>query len=196
MPTPASLPRFDPFNDRTSRDVRNGLSERFVAVLTGTGPEEKLHHAAVALRRLPLAPVHAAYLDDRMARFAKALGEVPRTSPDDVDAVTRILWNLGLFFETHEYLETVWLHSSGPEKEILQALIRAAGVYVHLEQGNTRGARKMADKSLEALRCHAPALACRIGNLDDLLTALARLSPIAPELRPAAAPPNPHGTSP
>ena len=45
------------------------------------------------------------------------------------------LWNLELFFEMHELLETIWLKTPEPERSALKGLIRAAGVYYHFKRG-------------------------------------------------------------
>ena len=70
-----------------------------------------------------------------------------------------VLWDLGLFFEVHEILEQAWLLSSGTEKYFLQALIRAAGVYIKREHGFFTGADKMAAKAVPVLVANSNRLA-------------------------------------
>jgi predicted metal-dependent hydrolase len=47
------------------------------------------------------------------------------------------------FFEAHEHWESVWLVSSDPEKEFLQALIQVAAALHHLQRGNAKGMRSL-----------------------------------------------------
>ena len=64
---------------------------------------------------------------------------------------------------------------------MLQAIIRAAGVYVHLEQGNLIGARRIADKSLAVLERLQDRLA-PYANPQLLLDKLKNLDPVPPIL--------------
>ena len=57
------------------------------------------------------------------------------------------LFNAGRYFESHEVLEQVWLRANGASKTILQGLIQAAAVLVHLKRGNLIGARSLLSKS-------------------------------------------------
>jgi len=65
-----------------------------------------------------------------------------------------------IFFEVHEQLEQAWREVSGDEKRILQAMIRAAGVYIKLEYGYGAAARKMAGRALPVLEEQTTFLAC------------------------------------
>ena len=52
-------------------------------------------------------------------------------------------WNFGLFFETHEILEPIWLiaeRTPGARNEWLEAIIAAATAMHHFEKGNYLGA--------------------------------------------------------
>ncbi len=62
-----------------------------------------------------------------------------------------VLWNLGLFFEVHEVLEHVWYTAEGKMKATLQALIRAAGVYIKREYGFNDSADRIAAKAIPVL---------------------------------------------
>jgi predicted metal-dependent hydrolase len=44
--------------------------------------------------------------------------------------------------------------ADGDDKKLLQAIIRAAGAYVHLEQGNLIGAKRIAAKAVAVLERH------------------------------------------
>jgi hypothetical protein len=74
-----------------------------------------------------------------------------RKGPDDVLWQALVLWDQKLFFEVHEVLEHAWHQAAGDEKKILQAMIRAAGVYIKLEYGYAEAARKMAGRALPVL---------------------------------------------
>lgn len=76
-----------------------------------------------------------------------------------------------IFFEAHELLEQAWRAASGDEKRILQALIRAASVYIKLEYGYDGAARKMAGRALPVLEGHTTFLA-RYFQPEKLLRAL------------------------
>ena len=59
----------------------------------------------------------------------------------------------------HEILEQEWRNAEGDEKVIVQAMIRAAGVYIKLEYGYREAAAKMAARSLPVLERHHEFLA-------------------------------------
>ena len=95
------------------------------------------------------------------------------------------LWNERLFFELHEVLEHAWYHAEGDHKLLLQAMIRAAGVYVKLEYGYVRQAAKMAGKAREVLENSRDILR-QYFDPEELLTALASLDPVPPRLLPSS----------
>ena len=86
-----------------------------------------------------------------MAGYAKALAIIARTDAEDALAKALVLWDLGLFFEVHEILEQAWHGAHGAEKEILQAMIRAAGFYIKGEYGYFEAGAKMAGRAVAAL---------------------------------------------
>lgn len=128
-----------------------------------------------------LQPRYRQYIDDRMERYARALRRI--SSSDSTDAFSRalVLWDEELFFEVHEILEHVWLHSTGAAKLILQAMIRAAGMYVQLDRDNVKGATSMAAKAVEALECNRSEVP-DLFDLDLLLTKLRDVDPVPPKL--------------
>jgi hypothetical protein len=141
---------FNPFEDRLSRDIRNELSEGFGVALR-TGEREKLASVMEKYRRQRLAKRYTAYLEDRCARYEKALAAI---LPDIADPIRQsmILWDLLLFFEVHEVLEHAWYTAEGRMKLIMQALIRAAGVYIKREYGYQDAASRIAAKAVPVLR--------------------------------------------
>jgi len=159
----------DPFRDRLSRDIRNDLSE---SLLTCLAQHQLTAAQAVATRYLTNdpAPCYAAYIHDRLNRYTRFLALVAG-GPADVVWQGFALWDLGLFFEVHEILEQAWLHSCGAEKTFLQALIRAAGVYIKRECGFYDAAAKMAAKAIPVLAANRHRLAVYT-DPERLLTAL------------------------
>lgn len=172
--------RFDPFTDRLSRDIRNGLSQAFVDSLAANDAQ-RYHQVARKwlLSRLP--SFYTTYIRERLKRYDRimAAGD-PRPGPQSF-AIALVIWNKGLFFEFHEYLETIWQHTSGDEHRALKGLIKAAGVYVHLENQNRPAALRLAPKARCQMEDNAYCLDF-IANLEVLLTSLEQPDFPAPQL--------------
>lgn len=172
--------RFDPFRDRASRDIRNTLSEAFVAAWQGGRGD----YAAVAdsLRRRHAQPVYRSYIVRRLEAYRAASKDRRRLDdPGLLDEVI-VLWNRGLFFEVHELLESHWHEARGVRREVLQTMIQAAAVYVHREAGRESAAVKLGPRvsaRLDNLRPHLKAIA----NLDALVRELATPQSRPPILR-------------
>ncbi len=176
------ITRFDPFNIRLCRDIRNNLSDAFMKALK-LGTMKPANEAAAAFDQMNLAPICNDYINNRLTGYQKALAASTTSNLNDsgnIYLTASHIWNQELFFEVHDYLEQCWMKSSGDEKLILQALIRAAGTYVHLEQGNTKGARGMADKAIPPLLRLRDKIPEWI-NLDLLVNKLRNLDPIPPK---------------
>ena len=141
---------FNPFTDRLSRDLRNDLSQSLLEALT-TGSSAPLLRVDAKYRNLPgLGDGRGHYLTERLACYHVVLSNTTDTRANS-DHIARLLWNHELFFEFHELLEKRWLAAEGNEKLILQALIRAAGVYILRQFDREAGAYKMAMRSREIL---------------------------------------------
>lgn len=163
---------FDPFNDRAARTVRNTLSEMLGGCLERC--EVFAAPPADLLRRYPHSP-YSDYIRDRAERYRAATRESVNTA---VSPVTRaaILWRHGLYFEAHEVLEPHWLAASGEEREGLQGLIQAAGVYVHREAGHDAAAARLASKAVARLRRFGDAIGDRkVLDIEQLVAGLTRL---------------------
>lgn len=145
--------RFDPFNNRLCRNVRNALSENFKKVLEQQRMQPVRRVAGFFLND-PLPPCVRTYIDQRLAAYEQVLADVRNRELDHPLDIAVAIWDQHLFFETHEYLEQYWMAAHGGEKKLLQAIIRAAGAYVHLEQGNLTGARRIAAKAVAVLEVH------------------------------------------
>ncbi len=170
---------FNPFEDRLSRDIRNSLSEG-LAQAVETGSTEKLVQTVADYRQQHLADPYHAYLEDRYARYTKALEKI-QTGISDPIQQAMILWNLGLFFEVHEVLEHAWYSAEGEMKVTLQALIRAAGVYIKQEYGFNDAAGRIAAKAIPVLRANGNILD-RYFKTEKLTSALKNPADAAPVL--------------
>jgi hypothetical protein len=146
---------FNPFEDRLSRDIRNDLSETIFEVLD-SGSLAAAEHAASGYRRQDLERIYAEYIEQRLERYGRALATLPNGASLIKQAA--VLWD---------------------NKRLLQALIRAAGVYINLELGYTRRAAKIAGKALPVLKELRANLISQIdiGGLIDALESLSKKPP-------------------
>lgn len=170
--------KFNPFEDRLSRDIRNDLSETIIEVLD-SGSLAAAEQAASDYRLQGLGHVYVDYIEQRLKRYSRALKMLPDGAP--LLSRAAVLWDLRLFFEVHEILEPAWMTADGDGKRLLQALIRAAGVYINLELGYSRRAAKIAGKALPVLQELRSDLASEI-DIDQLIEALENLSERAPRI--------------
>lgn len=171
--------QFNPFEDRLSRNIRNDLSETVIELLE-SGSLVSAERIAAGFRQQNLAAHYLDYIDERLRRYSLAL----RILSEDSGLLDQaaVFWDLGLFFEVHEILEPAWMDAEGDKKRLLQALIRAAGVYINLELGYEQRARKICAKALPVIRELKREL---VGSIDGdaLVTALESLAVEAPRLR-------------
>jgi hypothetical protein len=172
---------FDPFNNRLCRDIRNDLSISFMTAIRS----RDLAAAVDVVKKYTskdVEPLVADYMQSRLYRYQRVLQsiEVQNILPDDTYRIACRIWNQSLFFEFHEWLEHVWHNTDGPEKGMLQALIRSAGVYLLLESGRRNGAKRMAAKAVAGL------IECRSSvpdffNVSLLIDKLSVIDPVPPE---------------
>jgi hypothetical protein len=175
-----AIDRFDPFNDRLCRNVRNALSENFKEGMEKRDLQPVRRVAGFFMKDQPPACV-AAYIDQRLTAYEAVLTDISSRTLEDPLDIALSLWDHRLFFETHEYLEFWWMAATGDEKRFFQAMIRAAGAYVHLEQGNLTGARRIAGKAIDGLKGCMERLASH-ANPQLLLDKLEALDPEPPTL--------------
>ncbi|MCG8567472.1 MAG: DUF309 domain-containing protein [Desulfobacterales bacterium] len=147
------MTRFDPFEDRSCREIRNQLSQGFLKALECRElfPLEQARKA-LAEQGAP-APFQLAWMDERMARYHWVLSR-PLTALDTPLATAALLWDAQLFYECHEWLEEIWLDLKGEEKKAVQGLIRAAGAYVFVQAHRMETAQKTARKAHALIRDH------------------------------------------
>lgn len=172
--------KFDPFSDRTARDIRNTLSQAFVASLTAMDPAEYLAAAGRWRGKKPSA-LHADYIDDRLRRYDRVFRTIREEGIDDPLQQALVIWNQGLFFEFHDHLEKLWQAATGDQRQALKGLIKAAGVYIHLEQNHRQAAESLAMKSYQLLRQYPHCLTF-IANYEILLEKLNSGDPAPPHL--------------
>ncbi|MFN2208009.1 MAG: DUF309 domain-containing protein, partial [Candidatus Promineifilaceae bacterium] len=112
------------------------------------------------------------YIKHRLSLYRRAIGEIRAGHVEDPRHQAICLWNLGLFFEMHELLETIWQKTCEPERSALKGWIQAAGVYEHFHRGKVDAARRLARKAEMHLRKGRRFLGF-ISNLDQLIEAVA-----------------------
>lgn len=174
------MPDFDPFNDRLARDIRNALSETMVSNLASLDLSP-VRRCAKSFDDREISAAHRAYIEDRLLRYQYVYDTIKKRAETDPFRQALVLWDAKLFFEVHEIMENLWKKAGGDEKSAMQAMFRAAGTYVHMEQGNESAARSMADKAITGLDNHGDLLTTTI-DLAALKKALCDLSLPAPPL--------------
>ena len=172
--------KFDPFNDRLSRDIRNTLSEAFVEALVKLEPSG---YRAAAQKWLTLKPAarYVNYIQDRLGRYDRLIERVSSTCLDDPLLQSLVIWNNGLFFEFHDHLERIWQQTGGDEHQALKGLIKAAGVYIHMEHNRQRAVESLSTKSFNLLRRYSSCLTF-VTNLNVLMDKIKNLDPVSPKL--------------
>ena len=172
---------FDPFNSRFCRIIRNELSESLMKAIHNGDirPSNSLREKYMSDG---VEPFIIGYINSRIMRYKTVVSQI-QTSKIQIHetyVIALLLWNQELFFEVHEWLEKEWRNSQGAEKIILQALIRAAGTYMHLECGRHVGAKKMASKAVENLIRYKESIP--VFNVELLIAKLKALDPVPPKL--------------
>ncbi|WP_246293819.1 DUF309 domain-containing protein [Desulfobacter latus] len=146
---------FNPFEDRTDRDVRNLLGSAFISALQ-KGDQAALAQAVSDLGRKNLPDTAQIYIKARYDRYTAVLAQVSSNPPlgADIYAIAGLLWDESLFFECHEWLEQNYRAVQGQEKKVLQAMIRTAGTFELLTYNRKKAAVSVAAKALSVLESH------------------------------------------
>jgi hypothetical protein len=180
-PKKKSCARFDPFNNRLARDIRNTLSAAFVDAMLQVDKSRYQRTAEQWLAR-NLDDVYAGYIKDRLKRYGHVFDQIKLNRINDAKLQALIIWNHGLFFEVHEHLERIWQKTTDDEYQALKGLIQAAGVYIHLKFNHRPAAERLAIKSSDRIQKYSDCLTF-IANLNLLLEKLKNLDIIPPQLK-------------
>ncbi len=171
---------FDPFTDRTARDIRNSLSSAFVEELTGNAAAS-VTVVAEQWMTAALSEIHTDYIKSRRTLYQKIVLKIRSENISNPRYQAILLWNAELFFELHELLETIWMKTQGEERMALKGLIQAAGAYVHNKRGKPEAASGLASKARQNILAGSARLGF-IANLDELIEGLEQLTKPAPVL--------------
>lgn len=147
--------QFNPFENRTDRDVRNLLGSAFIEALHKDDPSLVTQAVSrMAEKKLPDS-AHM-YIKHRAGRYTDVLAQIA-ANPDlasDIYAVAGLLWDEALFFECHEWLEQDYRNLQGQKKKNLQAMIRTAGTFELLAYDRKKAAVSVACKAMAVLEEH------------------------------------------
>ncbi len=145
--------------------LANELGARFQWTATPAGLA-RLHRVGLLkqadelVRLRPAFEAHLGYLRQHGTRLLELLWRLSapapgRSIPDELIRGAA-LFNAGLFFECHEYLEGAWKANRGPEKDFYHGLIQVAAAFYHYEKRNRHGARTLLAKGLRRLEPYPP----------------------------------------
>ncbi len=103
---------------------------------------------------------HFAYMNRQVHRLQAALRALARgRAPRGRAAIMRkaaALFNNGLFFECHEFLENVWRTAPEAERGFYHGIILIAAAFYHHEKGNLHGTSVKFRQGLTYLRPYPP----------------------------------------
>ena len=180
--------KFDPFENRACRDVRNHLGHCMIQSIID---KESVRFDSEAMACLSKAPQEyiKAYITHRRLALKNVLDrmDVLKVDSRDYFSIAMILWNLELFFEFHEWLEQKWLTASGDKRKAMQALILSAVVYEQLAYGRRDPAKKTALKVILLLNQYGHLISDWL-DTGLLLDSLEILDPVPPKFSPSIDP--------
>jgi len=173
--------RFDPFESRLCRDVRNGLGHAFVLALQAKDIQPFKETADQYQPYAGPGPVQD-YIRHRESCLTGLIKKIHalQIKPEDEALISLILWNLELFYEFHEWMEIKWTPAMGREKKACQALIVCAITYEHLLYGRKVPAQKAAAKALLLLNEYRDAIPESF-DADLLIRTLSGPDPVPPK---------------
>ncbi len=146
---------FNPFENRTDRDVRNLLGSAFIGALHKDDPALVVRTVSVLAQKILPDPAQI-YIKERSERYDDVLAQITAhpALASDIYALAGLLWDESLFFECHEWLEQNYRNLQGQEKKILQAMIRTAGTFELLTYNRKKAAVSVASKAVAVLEEH------------------------------------------
>lgn len=113
------------------------------------------------VRLAPEYHAHSPYFVRQVERLGKALrtldGARGRSAFRTPLERGVLLFNVGLFFECHEYLEDIWRAAPPRDRSLYHGIIQIAAAFYHFEKGNRHGARTLLAKALQKLDPCRPA---------------------------------------
>ena len=84
--------KFDPFNNRLSRDIRNTLSEAFMAALSRMEPSAYRDEADIWRAKNP-SQIYLDYIQDRLQRFDRVFEQIKAYSLDEPLVQSLVIWH-------------------------------------------------------------------------------------------------------
>ena len=168
---------FDPYRFARHRDIRNRLARAFTSALDRESDEPLNRFRDRLPRRIP--PAVAATIDHRCRVYSRAITRARQRPAGAAVPRFALLWNMGLYFEAHEMLETRWRLTQGDLREALKGLVQAAGAMALWQMGRRPAAARLAARAGRHLRGHAAELST-LANLDELASMMSGDSPLAP----------------
>jgi hypothetical protein len=151
--------RFDPFESRLCRDIRNRLGHAFVLALQAKDirPFEEAAGQYPADTHPPPVQEYIRHREACLTGLIESIHSL-QIKPADEGFISLLLWNLELFYEFHEWMEIKWQAAPGREKKALQAMILCAVTYEHFLYGRMIPAQKAAAKALVLLNKYREAV--------------------------------------
>ena len=120
--SPASTPnkkrvagKFDPFNDRLSRDIRNTLSEAFIDALSRMEPSAYRDEADIWRAKNP-SEIYLEYIQNRLQSYDQVFRQIKANQLVDPLLQCLVIWNNGLFLS----FMTIW-KESGSSPPVMNA---------------------------------------------------------------------------
>jgi hypothetical protein len=156
--TPPGAPAFDvPLAVLAARARRAGGGARVPGRLPARGLLERDGDVV----RLPEPyRAHFPYLRRHARRLAAVLRAGRVGAPRGVAvriARAAALFDAGLFFECHEYVEGIWRTAPARDRAFYQGIILVAAAFYHYEKGNRHGFRSKLTGGIERLAPYLPA---------------------------------------
>ncbi len=169
--------KFNPFENRLCRDIRNNVGHDFVKSLKTKDHDGFKLKANAYISQYPHRHI-TDYIRGRLHEFKIIFIQISSfdNNPAAFFNISRMLWNQGLFFEFHEWIEEKWVTAKGDQKRMLQALIMASVAYEQLQYDRISPAKKLAAKALTRIEETRPFIPVGI-DTDALIKALRLLSP-------------------
>jgi Domain of unknown function (DUF309) len=146
-------------------ELRDRLYKLFASAIKGPKPTTTFEKKADAFKLKDAA--ERVFFDDRLPRYLSTLAGATISPPADRFALeletAELLFNHGLFFDAHEFLETPWKREPEPRKTYVQGLIQIAAAFhkLELDPAGLAGAHYLLARGLDKVGDPALAKALR-----------------------------------